>query len=375
MSIINSIQPKSTSEARKAVYTFIFGDYDSLKPPTIFTPGWDYICFTDDLNLRSDVWDVRLSLPEPADAGLEPKKLAGKHMILFHRYLDGYDLSLSIGAQLELNCDLDDLMREQFHPEDDMMICRHHERDCIYDEAEICKTWGLDYPERIDAQMERYRALGYPSHHGLYATGIIARRHDRPKLKAMCELWWNECRFGSRRDQLSLNFALWQSAPIRISAIEYSPQFVVNPKFIIHPHTVRNPFQGKQIKFRTGETSLSRRLLSLIGSRTSYIGCVDEATHYGIRGWAADRDRLNIPISVSLYESGKLIATVQANQNRPDVGGYLGDNGRHGFTIPLPASLRNRTLGTITIRFERSQRELPVSQAGYADSPASSSGS
>ncbi|HMJ24969.1 MAG TPA: glycosyltransferase domain-containing protein [Pyrinomonadaceae bacterium] len=363
MSAFN-IQPNPTNGARrKAVYTFIFGDYDNLKPPTIFTPGWDYICFTDNPNLRSDVWDVRLSLPDPDDPEMEPKKHAVKHMILFHQYLEGYDLSLSIGAQIELNCNLDDLMANQFGCGDDMMICRHSERDCIYDEAEICKTWGLDYPERIDAQIQRYRAIGYPAHNGLYTTGLIARRHDRPNLQAMCELWWDECRFGSRRDQLSLNFAIWRSAPIKISAIDYARQFVVNPNFIIHPHTVPNPFDGKRIKFSTGKTSLISGLLSLFGARTSYIGCVDEATHYGVRGWAADRTRPNVPISISLYERNNLIATVPANQPRPDVGAYLGDNGRHGFTIPLPVNLRKRALGRISIRFEPSHREASVSDA------------
>jgi hypothetical protein len=368
MSTSDHIQPKPTNEPRrKAVYTFIFGDYDNLKPPTILTPGWDYICFTDNPNLRSDVWDVRLSLPDPSAPEMEPKKHAGKHMILFHRYLDGYDLSLSIGAQLEVNCNLDDLMADQFGSGDDMMICRHNERDCVYDEAEVCKSWGLDYPERIDAQMQRYRANAYPAHNGLYATGIIARRHDRPNLQAMCELWWNQCQFGSRRDQLSLNFAIWQSPPIKISAIDYARQFLVNPNFIIHPHTVPNPFAGKRIRFRTGKTSLLSSLLSMIGVGRSYIGCVDEANHYGIRGWAADRTRPNSPIKISLYEGNNLIATVLADQPRPDVGEYLGDSGRHGFTIPLPASLRNRALDSISIRFEPSHSEVPISQPDYAN--------
>src|SRR2546422_511368 len=75
---------KRTDHAmRKAVYTFIFGGYDDLKSPAIFTPGWDYICFTDDPTLRSDIWDVRLSPRGSADCELDHKKYAIKHMILF----------------------------------------------------------------------------------------------------------------------------------------------------------------------------------------------------------------------------------------------------------------------------------------------------
>ncbi len=242
MSIDRHIQ--QIDDARKAVYTFIFDDYDDLKSPTVITPGWDYICFTDDPALRSDVWELRLSPRGLADRELEPKKYAIKHMILFDQYLEGYDLSVSIGGQLELNCNLDDLIRENFQAGDDMMICRHGERDCIYDEAEVCRAWGLDDPARIDAHMRRYRSMGYPAHNGLYTTRIIARWHDRANVRAMCEFWREEYRRGSKRDQLSLNYAIW-----KISAIDYVQQFDVKRNFIICSHKRPTSFDGTATNF------------------------------------------------------------------------------------------------------------------------------
>ena len=109
-------------QVRKAVYTFIIGDYDTLKTPNVMTEGWDYICFTDNPKLRSTCWDVRLSTRQSADHALEDKKFAIKHMILFYEYLDGYELSLSIGGQGQINCNLDDLFRQHFKEDDDMMI-------------------------------------------------------------------------------------------------------------------------------------------------------------------------------------------------------------------------------------------------------------
>src|SRR5438132_13257963 len=175
MNIFGFIQRKRNGKAkRKAVYTFIFGDYDDLKSPAIITPGWNHICFTDDPTLRSDVWDVRLSPRRRSDRHLEPKKYATKHKILFHRYLRGYDLSLSIDANLELNCNLDDFMREHFRADDDMMIC-HRPLDCIYDDAELSKRRLLDNPARIDAQVQRYRAARCPAHNGTSSSRISAR--------------------------------------------------------------------------------------------------------------------------------------------------------------------------------------------------------
>ena len=229
---------------RRVAYTFLFGDYDDLKRPGIITPEWDYVCFTDDPALRSDVWDVRLSPRGDEDRDLENKRYAMKHMILFHRYLKDYDLSISIGAQFQIDANLDEIIAENLRPEDDMMICSHPLRDCIYDEAEECKTSKLDDPARIDAHMQRYREAGFPAHAGLYSSGVIARRHDRVSVREMCEVWWREYRRGSRRDQLSLNYAIWRSPPIRISLVHRQRQFLDTGRFAICAHRKSVRFDG-----------------------------------------------------------------------------------------------------------------------------------
>lgn len=339
---------------RKAAYTFIFGAYDDLKAPSIVTPGWDYICFTDDSTLRSDVWDVRLSRRRGFDRKLDQKKFAMKHMILFHRLLNGYDLSLSVGAQVELNCNLDDLMEEQFRSSDDMMICVHPERDCIYDEARACRNFLLDDPKRIDAHMKRYRRAGYPENNGLFATGIIARRHNRPNVRSMCEFWWKEYRTGSRRDQLSLNYAIWRSHAINISAVEYDQQFKVRRNFILHSHKRRVRFDGTQMSIRPDYAEIAfspQSTLSVTGDQ-SYTGYIDHISPDVIVGWAADRHRPGASINVSAYEGDALLRSVRADEPRPDVGAHLGDNGRHGFYIPVPLRLLDGAPHRVDFKFD-----------------------
>lgn len=336
-------------------YTFLFGDYDYLKSPNIITPGWDYVCFTDNPFLRSDVWDVRLSPRYESDSQLETKKFAMKHMIMFHRFLDGYDLSLSLGAQMTINCDLNDFIAGYFPAEDDLLICRHDERNCIYDEAEKCKWWALDEPGRIDLHIARYREMGYPANNGLYATGIIARRHDRMNVRQMCELWWDEYRCGSRRDQLSLNFSIWKSEPIRIAALDYTEQFVSKRNFIVAQHKRRVRFDGTEMVEVPANTELaynSQSTLSVEGKR--YSGYLDHLSCDTIVGWAADLKNPNSPIEVGFYDSNRLLLTVLANQPRPDVGEVIGDNGLHGFTVYTPIVLRDGNPHTVDIRFGES---------------------
>ena len=222
--------------SRKAIYTFIIGDYDELKPPTLITKGWDYICFTDSPTVSSDIWEIRQTQRPADEVDLESKKFAMRHMILFYEYLRGYDLTISIGGQVQINCDLNEFVSSHFRESDDMMVCIHHERNCIYDEAEICKQFKIDDPVRIDHQMKKYRREGYPEKQGLYETGVLGMRHDRPHLITMCNIWWYELKHGSKRDQLSLNYAIWKSGGIKVSELNYNALFLENKYFLIFPH-------------------------------------------------------------------------------------------------------------------------------------------
>src|SRR5262249_11460042 len=90
----------------------------------------------------------------------------------------------------------------------------------------------------------------------------------------------------------------------------------------------------------------------------SYIGNVDHAWCDNIRGWAADRNRLNTSINVQIYDGTTLIGTVLANQSRPDIGSSLGDNGLHGFNFTTPASLQDGAAHAVHVKFEASITEL-----------------
>lgn len=43
---------------KAVVYTCITGGYDSLKDPLVVSKDVDYICFTDNMNLISNVWHI-----------------------------------------------------------------------------------------------------------------------------------------------------------------------------------------------------------------------------------------------------------------------------------------------------------------------------
>ncbi len=76
---------------------------------------------------------------------------------------------------------------------------------------EACITFGLDDPDVIDSQINRYNLEGYLPHRGLFEATVILRRHTN-EIRAFNETWWDEIKWGSRRDQISLPYVLHKTA-------------------------------------------------------------------------------------------------------------------------------------------------------------------
>jgi hypothetical protein len=118
------------------------------------------------------------------------------------------------------------------------------------------------------------------------------------------------------------------------------------------------------VRFESSSTNLASSPTSLTcAPPPNYAGNLDHAGCDTLAGWAADDNRLNTPINVSVYDNGALVTTVLANLSRPDVGIYLGDNGLHGFSIPTPLSFQNGLSHQVSVRFESSATNLSLSPA------------
>ena len=92
------------------------------------------------------------------------------------------------------------------------MLCfNHYDNDCIYQEKKACLSLKKDVPEIMEQQMERYRLEGYPKNNGLIDSGILVRELHNEKVRKVMETWWKEILNGSRRDQLSFNYACWKN--------------------------------------------------------------------------------------------------------------------------------------------------------------------
>ena len=68
-----------------------------------------------------------------------------------------------------------------------------------------------DNMDIIHAQVDRYRKEGYPENNGLARTTVMFMRHNKDDVKQQMNTWWEEMKYGSRRDQISFNYSAWKN--------------------------------------------------------------------------------------------------------------------------------------------------------------------
>lgn len=217
------------------VYTAIFGDYDVLINPRNPNQNIDYICFTDDNNLNSEVWTIRQFNREQLSDTLKNRKVK----ILPHKFLHSYNYSVYVDGNIHITDDIKDLIEQ--YVDHDFAAPTHYLRDCIYDEVEVCIKQGKGDADIIYQQIERYKAEGFPENYGLSANSVLFRNHHGPDVRTLMEAWWDEVNNWSSRDQLSLPYMAWKHN-FDIKLIDEGPR-LGSDYFQRHPHLPQNPIK------------------------------------------------------------------------------------------------------------------------------------
>jgi hypothetical protein len=189
----------------RAVYTALIGGYERLQEqPVAEASDLPFICFTDDPTLTSTTWEVRLVEPAFARDATRSSRFA---KIMGHQLLPEYDETLWIDNRIVLSEApekiLDDLLGDA-----DLAVIHHSYRDTVMAEFDEVARAGLDEPARVYEQLIHY-AETRP--HVLdvkpYWGAFIARRWT-PEVREAMQTWLHHVLRYSRRDQLSMRFAL-----------------------------------------------------------------------------------------------------------------------------------------------------------------------
>lgn len=192
---------------RRVIYTCLFGYSEPFGDYPVIRDGrTDYICFTDDPELKSKRWQIRLL----DSSKIGPVRTAKQIKILAHRFLPNYRESLYVDNRVKLKAPPSFIFQSLQQGSSDMMCFRHPERNCIYAEAlEIIKV-RYDDPDVVHKQMAAYRDDGYPEDSGLILGTVLLRRHNTPESINLMEAWFSEVMKHSYRDQMSFNYAAYK---------------------------------------------------------------------------------------------------------------------------------------------------------------------
>ncbi len=189
-----------------AVYTAIFGDYDTLLMPEIIDIGCDYICFTDKKINNYGIWQIRPSPYYHMDA----TRMARYVKTHPHVLLKEYDYAVWIDGNVCFRSTFNYLKYIECleYQRSSFGTVVHPLRACVYKEAEACKQLSKDDYGIIDAQMREYGNKGLRTNSGLYETNFMIICLKDEQVRDMFSLWWRQINKYSRRDQLGLPWAL-----------------------------------------------------------------------------------------------------------------------------------------------------------------------
>lgn len=90
----------------------------------------------------------------------------------------------------------------------------------------------------------------------------------------------------------------------------------------------------------------------------AYAGFHSGADCEEIYGWAWNRQQPDSPIRVDIYDGDKLLATIKAERWQQNLLNAGAGNGYHGFSYPVPASLKDQQAHSVSVRFSGTEVKL-----------------
>ncbi len=190
-----------------AIYTAFTGDYDTLKHPEFIDENCDYICFTDNPNLESDLWKI----VQMEESILDNNRKAKQYKLLPHKYLKDYKYSFWLDGTFKIKGSIREYIYNNIKADSPMLVVVHTERDCVYEEYKASKIIPR-YPRAVmEEQVNYYKSQGFPKHYGLGVMGAIFRKHNDSNVIKLMEDWWDENIKYTNQDQLSFAYVAWKN--------------------------------------------------------------------------------------------------------------------------------------------------------------------
>ena len=191
---------------KKILYTILVGKYDHLNEIPKKLKNWDYICYTDNPNLKSDTWQIRLLSNE---SSLDAIRLSRHFKIKNHLIDEGYDISVYVDANIGIRGNLDCFLSHALPQGSSFAILFHPFLDSLEQEVAQCISGGKDGEKLLREQYKHYvTEEGFSDIFPHINARMMIRRSGDKQVCQLMETWFAQLEKWSRRDQVSFNYSL-----------------------------------------------------------------------------------------------------------------------------------------------------------------------
>ena len=201
---------KQDENKKIVVYTCITGKYDKVEEPLVTESNCDYVLFTNNKELKSDIWQIKEI----------PKDIENlKDNIIINRYIKmhpselfkKYDYSIYIDGNIKIISKISHFIK-YINNENGLAIHRHCVNNCIYKEINTCIAFGKGNRKMLKKQYRRYRKENFPKEFGMVECNVLVSDLNNDNQKKIFDGWWNEYLISeSKRDQISLPYIIWKN--------------------------------------------------------------------------------------------------------------------------------------------------------------------
>lgn len=194
-----------------AVYTVLVpGSYTRLHPPIFINKDVDYLVFTD-RPLHSPPWKEVYLYPNEVLGTFDGTRVVAEYKCLSHQFLPDYDFVIWHDGDVILKVDPFSLVTTLCASEYGIAFGEHIYRTDVYEEAQYCAMYQTDKREVIWDQMKRYEDDEFPHNSGLVQGTFFIRDNGNKDVERLMNFWWEEIKRGSKRTELSFNYASWKT--------------------------------------------------------------------------------------------------------------------------------------------------------------------
>lgn len=222
---------KKSKKPKIAIFTAITGKYDALMLPEVFDSRFDYIVFTDNPIPDSGIYDVRPIQYFNGD-NTRAARFIKTHP---HWLLKDYDLAIWIDSNIMVTGEIQDIVYDFVKSKKPVGAIPHPYRQSVYEEARECKKQLKDNVDDIEAQVKHYKSVGFDNG-DLIESNFMIFDLKNSRVNDFLNTWWGQIEKFSKRDQLSLNFALDKTSTKWHTLFKKPLSMRNHPSFILALH-------------------------------------------------------------------------------------------------------------------------------------------